>query len=118
MILHLFPLIFWAILATLIITPIAIKAAVRFQLIDEPNSSPHKIHQRPVPKAGGLAIGLVIISINFMSGNLQSGTIHTILNEKEAAIADYTQAVDLMAMYPKRRDLYQKKLDALQKPEP
>jgi len=79
MILHLFPLIFWSILATLAVTPIAIKAAIRFQLIDEPNSSPHKIHQRPVPKAGGLAIGLVIISINLLSGNLQSDAIRTIL---------------------------------------
>ncbi len=79
MILHLFPLIFWSILATLAITPVAIKAAVRFQLIDEPNSSPHKIHQRPIPKAGGLAIGLVIVSINLFSGNLVSGTMRAIL---------------------------------------
>lgn len=79
MILHLFPLIFWAILATLAITPLAIKAAIRFQLIDQPNSSPHKIHQRPVPKAGGLAIALVIISISFLSGNLQSDAIRGIL---------------------------------------
>jgi UDP-GlcNAc:undecaprenyl-phosphate/decaprenyl-phosphate GlcNAc-1-phosphate transferase len=79
MILHLFPLIFWAILATLAITPLAIKVAIRFQLIDEPNSSPHKVHQRPMPKAGGLAIGLVIISINLLSGNLQSDVIRAIL---------------------------------------
>lgn len=79
MILHLFPLIFWAILTTLAVTPIAIKTAIHFQLIDQPNSSPHKIHQRPMPKAGGLAIGLAIISINFLSGNFQSGAIRTIL---------------------------------------
>jgi UDP-GlcNAc:undecaprenyl-phosphate GlcNAc-1-phosphate transferase len=79
MILHLFPLIFWAILTTLIITPLAIKAAVRFHLIDQPNSSPHKIHQRPMPKAGGMAIGLVIVLISLLSGNLQSGTIGAIL---------------------------------------
>jgi UDP-GlcNAc:undecaprenyl-phosphate GlcNAc-1-phosphate transferase len=79
MILHLFPLIFWAILTTLAVTPLAIRAAIRFRLIDEPNSSPHKIHQRPVPKAGGLAIGFAILSINLLSGNLQSGTIRAIL---------------------------------------
>jgi UDP-GlcNAc:undecaprenyl-phosphate/decaprenyl-phosphate GlcNAc-1-phosphate transferase len=79
MILHLFPLIFWAILATLAITPIAIRAAIRFQLIDQPNSSPHKIHQHPMPKAGGLAIVLVIVIINFFVGNLQSGAIRGIL---------------------------------------
>ena len=79
MILHLFPLIFWAILTTLAVTPIAIKGAIRFQLIDEPNSSPHKIHQRPMPKAGGVAIALAILSINFLSGNLHSGMVRTIL---------------------------------------
>jgi UDP-GlcNAc:undecaprenyl-phosphate GlcNAc-1-phosphate transferase len=79
MILHLFPLIFWAILATLAVTPIAIRAAIRLQLIDHPNTSPHKIHQRPVPKAGGIAISLVILFINLLSGNLVSSTIRTIL---------------------------------------
>jgi UDP-GlcNAc:undecaprenyl-phosphate GlcNAc-1-phosphate transferase len=79
MILHLFPLIFWAILTTLAVTPFAIRAAIRFGLIDEPNASPHKIHQRPVPKAGGLAIGFAMLSINFISGNLQSSAIRAIL---------------------------------------
>ena len=79
MILHLFPLIFWAILATLVITPFAIKAAIRFRLIDEPNSSPHKIHQQPMPKAGGVAIGLTIIVINLFAGNWQSALLRAIL---------------------------------------
>ena len=79
MILHLFPLIFWAILTTLVVTPLAIRAAIRFQLIDQPNSSPHKIHQRPMPKAGGLAIFLVILTINLLSGNFQSDVIRVIL---------------------------------------
>jgi len=79
MILHLFPFIFWAIVITLAITPIAIKAAVRFQLIDQPNSSPHKIHQHPIPKASGLAIGLTIVSLNILSGNVGSSAIRTIL---------------------------------------
>jgi len=79
MILHLFPFIFWAIVITLAITPIAIKVAVRFQLIDQPNSSPHKIHQHPIPKASGLAIGLAIVSLNLLSGNIQSSAIRAIL---------------------------------------
>ena len=79
MILHLVPLIFWAILTTLVITPIAIRAAVRFQLIDQPNSSPHKIHRQPMPKAGGMAIGLTIVLINLLSGNMQSDAIRAIL---------------------------------------
>lgn len=79
MILHLFPFIFWSIIITLVITPIAIKMAIRFQLIDQPNSSPHKIHQHPIPKASGLAIGLTIVSLNLLSGNAQSNVIRAIL---------------------------------------
>jgi UDP-GlcNAc:undecaprenyl-phosphate/decaprenyl-phosphate GlcNAc-1-phosphate transferase len=79
MILHLFPLIFWSILATLAVTPVAIRAAIRFRLIDQPNSSPHKIHQQPMPKAGGLAIALAILSINLLSGNMQSSALRAIL---------------------------------------
>lgn len=79
MILHLFPPIFWAILTILAITPIAIKAAIRFQLIDYPNSSPHKIHQYPISKAGGLAMGLGIVSLNLLSGNRESEIIRAIL---------------------------------------
>lgn len=79
MILHLFPYIFWAILTILAITPIAIKVAVRFQLIDQPNSSPHKIHQHPIPKASGLAIGLAVVALNLLSGNVESSPIRAIL---------------------------------------
>jgi UDP-GlcNAc:undecaprenyl-phosphate GlcNAc-1-phosphate transferase len=79
MILHLFPLIFWAIVTTLVITPVAIKLAVHLQLIDQPNSSPHKIHQHPIPKASGLAIGVAIVALNLLSGNAQSSTIRAIL---------------------------------------
>jgi UDP-GlcNAc:undecaprenyl-phosphate GlcNAc-1-phosphate transferase len=79
MILHLFPLIFWAILAVLAITPIAIKIAVRFQLIDHPNSSPHNVHKQPMPKAGGLAVALGVIALNLLSGNLHFDPIRAIL---------------------------------------
>src|SRR5512133_1702190 len=79
MILHLFPLIFWAILATLVTTPIMIRTAVHFQLIDQPNSSPHKIHQIPIAKAGGLAIGFVILVLNLANRNLQSEEARGIL---------------------------------------
>jgi UDP-GlcNAc:undecaprenyl-phosphate/decaprenyl-phosphate GlcNAc-1-phosphate transferase len=79
MILHLFPIIFWTILATLAITPLAISAAVRFRLIDEPHSSPHNIHQLPVPKAGGLAVGIVVTSLGLLNIQLQAGIIRDIL---------------------------------------
>jgi UDP-GlcNAc:undecaprenyl-phosphate GlcNAc-1-phosphate transferase len=79
MILHLFPFIFWAILITLVITPLAIQVAIRFQLIDQPNSSPHKIHQLPIPKASGLAMAITIVALNLLSGNIQSSAIRAIL---------------------------------------
>jgi UDP-GlcNAc:undecaprenyl-phosphate GlcNAc-1-phosphate transferase len=79
MILHLFPPIFWAIVTTLVVTPLAIRAATRFQLIDQPNSSPHKIHRTPTAKAGGLAMAFGVISLNLLSGNLQSESIRAIL---------------------------------------
>ena len=55
------------------------QSGIRFRLIDQPNSSPHKIHQRPMPKVGGLAIILAIISINLLAGNLKSDIIRVIL---------------------------------------
>jgi len=79
MILHLFPSILWGILTTLAITPIAIRVAVRFKLIDQPNSSPHKVHQHPMPKAGGFAIGLSLFFLNILMGNMQSAVIRAIL---------------------------------------
>lgn len=79
MILHLFPLILWALVTILLITPFIIRVAVRIRLIDHPNSSPHKIHQQSMPKAGGLAIGLSLFSMNIFAGNLQSAVIRAIL---------------------------------------
>ncbi len=79
MILHLFPVIFWAIITILFTTPIFIRVAIRFQLIDQPNSSPHNIHQNPISKAGGLAIGFGILILNLASDNLQSRDIRAIL---------------------------------------
>jgi UDP-GlcNAc:undecaprenyl-phosphate GlcNAc-1-phosphate transferase len=56
-----------------------IRTAVHFQLIDQPNSSPHKIHQIPIAKAGGLAIGFVILVLNLANRNLQSEETRGIL---------------------------------------
>ena len=79
MILHLFPLIFWAIFITLVFTPVAVGIATRFQLIDHPNVLPHKTHQQPIPKAGGLAVAFGLIFLNILTGNMQSKVIGAIL---------------------------------------
>lgn len=49
---------------TLILTPLTIKFANRFGLIDDPKTRPHpaRLHKSKVPRAGGLAIYLAIIT--------------------------------------------------------
>lgn len=56
-----------------------IRVAVRARLIDQPNSSPHKIHKNPMPKAGGLAIVFAAIVLSIADGSLQSAEIRAIL---------------------------------------
>ncbi len=50
-------------LITALSTPLVIKLANYFKLVDDPNLNPHpkKIHSRVIPRAGGLAIYLGII---------------------------------------------------------
>jgi hypothetical protein len=48
MILHLFPSVFWAIIIVLAPTPFAIALANYLELIDYPNSFPHKVHQKRI----------------------------------------------------------------------
>jgi UDP-GlcNAc:undecaprenyl-phosphate/decaprenyl-phosphate GlcNAc-1-phosphate transferase len=79
MILHLFPLIFWAIVAILAITPLAIRGAIRVGLIDEPNSSPHKRHQKSVPKAGGISYVIVVTTLSLFSTAQEADLIRNIL---------------------------------------
>jgi UDP-GlcNAc:undecaprenyl-phosphate GlcNAc-1-phosphate transferase len=79
MILQFFTPLFWAILITLLITPLCILLAKTFQLIDHPLSAPHKVHRHPVPKGGGLAIAFVVFLISVLSGKLESPDIPAIL---------------------------------------
>jgi len=79
MILQFFAPLFWATLFTILLTPISIQLARRFQLVDQPNSAPHKIHQTPVPKAGGVAIAVVVFFITVLSGRFNSADIRAIL---------------------------------------
>ena len=79
MILPLFHPLLWAILLTLAIVPIAIKIADRFQLIDRPNSAPHKVHLVPIPKAGGLAISVVVFALILLGGQMINAEIRGIL---------------------------------------
>ena len=79
MILQFFVPLFWATLITLTITPISIRIAARFHIVDQPNSAPHKIHQTPVPKGGGSAIAFVVFLLSLLSGKLNLVDIRAIL---------------------------------------
>ena len=79
MILQFFVPLFWAILITMLVTPFSIKIARYFQLLDQPNSAPHKVHHNPVPKAGGMALALAVFSISIASGQLEAADIRAIL---------------------------------------
>lgn len=79
MILHFFMPLFWAIMLTLLVTPISIKIANRLQLIDHPNSAPHKTHKNIVPKAGGIAIFAAVFLTTLINGKLMLPEILTIL---------------------------------------
>ena len=79
MILQFFVPLLGATLITLLITPISIKIAARFHLVDQPHSAPHKIHQTPVPKSGGIAIAIVVFLLSFTGGEVGMTEIRAIL---------------------------------------
>ena len=57
-----------AIIASLIISPIALKLAYRFNLIDHPGSSAHKQHAKPTALAGGTALYLGLLLLFALFG--------------------------------------------------
>ena len=79
MILIFFKPLFWAIILTLLATPLSIKIANHFKLIDHPNSAPHKTHENIVPKAGGIAIVFAIFLTTLINGKLMLPEVLTIL---------------------------------------
>ena len=80
MLLQFFAPLFWAILITILITPISINLAQRLRLVDDPNSAPHKIHQHPVPRAGGISIAIVVFLLTWLSGKLTGIDTRAILS--------------------------------------
>ena len=79
MILQFFVPLFWATLITLLIAPLCIKIAEKLNLIDQPNTAPHKVHQSAVPKGGGIAIALVVFFLGLTSSNGNMADIRAIL---------------------------------------
>ncbi len=62
------------------LTPVAMFLAKKLKLIDDPNSSPRKIHRKPTPRAGGIVIfiGLVFGTILTIS-NLDDKIIKIVI---------------------------------------
>jgi UDP-GlcNAc:undecaprenyl-phosphate GlcNAc-1-phosphate transferase len=79
MILQFFTPLFWAILITMFVTPLSIQLAHRFQLVDYPNSAPHKVHQTPAAKGGGFVIAFVVFLLSIFSDTLQITDVRAIL---------------------------------------
>jgi len=58
----LFPIILTALLASVILGPLALKGARRWGWVDVPGSAPHKRHVTPTPLAGGPVIALSLLA--------------------------------------------------------
>lgn len=79
MILEFFLPLFLAIVVTVLVTPLCIKTAIQLDLLDIPNSAPHKIHGTAVPKAGGIAIVAALFLVTLGSGKLLDTDVRPIL---------------------------------------
>lgn len=79
MILPLFVPLFWSAAGMLILVPAAIRLAEHFNLVDVPFSAPHKIHTRPVPRAGGIALAVIVGLVNVLGGATVSPQVRAIL---------------------------------------
>ena len=66
-------------LITLLIVPISIWVARQFDLVDYPNSAPHKIHHNRVPTGGGIAIASAVFFLSLISGKLEVADLGAIL---------------------------------------
>ena len=58
-----FRFVFFAALISLLVSPLAILLAVKLNLVDYPNSQPHKNHTGKMPLAGGLVIAAVLLAV-------------------------------------------------------
>lgn len=79
MILQFFVPLFWSAIIALVLTPVSIKLATRFHLIDQPNSAPHKIHEYPIPKAGGISIAITVLLLVLLSSYRADGEIRAMM---------------------------------------
>ena len=58
----LFPIILAALVASVVLGPLAVRSARRLGWVDVPGSAPHKQHGTPTPMAGGPVLGLAVLA--------------------------------------------------------
>ncbi len=72
-------LVFQTLLAALLISMLAAVVSTwfarRIQLIDRPGSAPHKLHAKPVPLAGGIALIVTLLIGEYFFGNFANKMI-------------------------------------------
>jgi UDP-GlcNAc:undecaprenyl-phosphate GlcNAc-1-phosphate transferase len=68
--LPIFQAVLFSIILSLIVAPACIRIARRFGILDDPASSPHKIHTVATPRAGGMVIFIVIFIVGALTGVL------------------------------------------------
>lgn len=64
-----------ALVTMLILAWASIQLAWRIKLIDFPNREPHKLHDRPIPEAGGIALLGTLIICGYIIGTLKDPRI-------------------------------------------
>lgn len=68
-----FNAILLALILVLLCSWLSIQVAIRLQLIDVPNSAPHKRHSQPTPLAGGMALMLTLLISEILLGGFGDG---------------------------------------------
>src|SRR5262245_39792913 len=80
----------------LLLTPLVRSAALRLGLVDEPDGR-RKIHARPIPIAGGLAI-LLTVGVVFAGSLFQGGPWMDIVRDRWVTVAGLATAAVLIAV--------------------
>lgn len=68
-----------SLLAILALAWVSMRLAWRLRLVDVPRSEPHKLHDRPVPQAGGLALYAVLLLGGQLFGLLEQPAVRAAL---------------------------------------
>lgn len=74
-----FNIIFVSTVLALVLGPVAFWLAPKLGLVDNPNTAPHKVHQRSTPAVGGVIIVLTLLTVGFLSKNLLQPPIPAIM---------------------------------------